>query len=103
VQDHVFARLAFFEILTGGPAATDRAEQSLDTFTTMLAPGFQAHPDVPEVVGEAIIGGLWSVIQREVGYGRAKQLPELTAELTYITLTPFLGAEQAARVAGSGR
>jgi AcrR family transcriptional regulator len=102
VQDHVFARLAFFEILTGGPAATDRAEQSLDTFTTMLAPGYEAHPHIPEVVGEAIIGGLWSVIQREVGYGRAAQLPELTAELTYIVLTPFIGAQQAAEVAGGG-
>jgi len=103
VTDHVFARLAFFEILTGGPAATDRAEQSLDTFATMLAPGFQTHPEVPEVIGEAIIGGLWSTIQREVGYGRAAQLPGLAPELTYITLVPFLGAEQAAEVATPAR
>jgi len=99
VTDHVFARLAFFEILTGTAAAIDRAEQSLDTFTTMLAPGFQAHPEVPEVVGEAIVGGLWSTIQREVGYGRAARLPELAPELTYIVLTPFIGAKEAAQVA----
>lgn len=101
VRDHVFARLAFFEILTAGSAASDRVEQSLDTFTMMLAPGYQAHPHVPEVVGEAIVGGLWSIIQREVGYGRAKQLPELTAELTYITLTPFLGAQEASNLANA--
>jgi AcrR family transcriptional regulator len=99
VTDHVFARLAFFEILTGGPAAIDRAERSMDTFATMLTPGFQEHPHVPEVVGEAIIGALWNVIQREVGYGRSSRLPELAPELTYITLTPFLGAEEAARIA----
>jgi AcrR family transcriptional regulator len=98
VQDHVFARLAFFEILTGGPAATDRAEQSMDTFTIMLQPGYEEHPGVPEVVGEAIIGGLWNVIQHEVGHGRAGRLPELAPELTYIALTPFVGAEEAARI-----
>jgi AcrR family transcriptional regulator len=101
VRDHVFARLAFFEILTGGPAATDRAEQSMDTFEVMLKQGYEEHPNVPEVVGEAIIGGLWNVIQHEVGYGRAAQLPQLAPELTYITLTPFLGAKQAARIAGA--
>jgi hypothetical protein len=99
VTDHVFARLAFFEILTGGAAAIDRAERSMDTFATMLTPGFQEHPHVPEVVGEAIIGGLWNVIQREVGYGRSSQLPELAPELAYITLAPFLGAEEAAQIA----
>jgi AcrR family transcriptional regulator len=99
VEDHVFARLAFFEILTGGPAATDRAERSMDTFTVMLRQGYEEHPSVPEVVGEAIIGGLWNVIQHEVGYGRAAQLPELASELTYITLTPFIGAKEAAHIA----
>ncbi len=99
VTDHVFTRLAFFEILTGGPAATERAEQSLDAFATMLAPGYQRHSDVPAVVGEAIIGGIWNVIQHEVAHGRADRLPELAGELTYIALTPFLGAGQAARIA----
>jgi AcrR family transcriptional regulator len=100
VEDHVFARLAFFEILTGGAAAIESAERSLDVFATMLAPGHEEHPHVPEIVGEAIIGGLWNVIQHEVGHGRAEQLPQLAPELTYIALTPFIGAEEAARVAG---
>ncbi len=63
----------------------------------MLTPGYQQHPHVPAVVGEAIIGGLWNVIQREVAHGRAAQLPELAEELTYIALTPFIGASQAAQ------
>jgi len=99
VSDPAFARLAFFEILTGGPAAIETAERSLDTFATMLAPGYAEHPQVPAIIGEAVIGGLWNVIQREVGYGRSNQLPQLAPELTYITLTPFLGAKEAARIA----
>ncbi len=100
VSDHVYTRLAFFDIVTAGAAGSDRAEQSLDTFASMLAPGFQQHPHVPAVVGEAIIGGLWNIIQREVAYGRSHQLPQLTPELTYITLTPFIGARAAAHAAG---
>jgi AcrR family transcriptional regulator len=94
--DAVFARLAFFDILTGGPSGLEKAEDSLDTFETMLAPGFQAYPQVPEVIGEAIIGGLWNVIQYEVAHGRAAKLVELTDEITYIALAPFLGAQAAA-------
>jgi AcrR family transcriptional regulator len=98
----IFARLAFFEILTGGPAAIDLAEQSLDGFSAMFGPGLEQHPGVPVVVSEAIIGGLWNVIQHEIGHGRASRLPELTPELTYITLAPFIGGRQAAQVATGG-
>jgi AcrR family transcriptional regulator len=98
-EERIFARLAFFDILTGGPVAIDRAEHSLDAFQTMAVPGLQAYQHVPEILAEAIVGGLWNVIQHEVGYGRALRVPELTEELTYIALAPFLGAKDAARVA----
>ena len=58
----------------GRPPA--KGPRSLDTFATMLTPGYEEHPVVPAVVGEAIIGGLWNVIQHEVAHGRAAQLPE---------------------------
>jgi len=102
-RDPIFARLAFFEILTGGPAAIDLAERSLDTFNPMFAPGHDQYPKVPPVVSEAIVGGIWNVMQHEIGHGRAAQLPELAPELTYITLAPFLGARKAARVASGGK
>jgi AcrR family transcriptional regulator len=98
-QERVFARLAFFDILTGEPSAIVKAEESLDAFQVMFVPGLQAYPHVSEVVAEAIIGGIWNVLQHEVGHGRALQLPELAEELTYVTLAPFLGAKQAARIA----
>lgn len=97
----IFARLAFFEILTGGPAAIDLAERRLDAFGVMFQPGHEQHPEVPLVVSEAIIGGLWNVIQYEIGHGRAAQLPQLAPELVYLTLAPFLGARKAAAVAKS--
>jgi hypothetical protein len=51
------------------------------------------------VVAEAIVGGLWNVIQYELGHGRAAELPQLAPELTYIALAPFLGAKEAAKIA----
>jgi AcrR family transcriptional regulator len=97
--DPVFARIAFFEILTGGPAAIDLAEGILDSFGLLFAPGHEQHPEVPAVVSEAIVGGLWNILQYEIGHGRGAQLPDLAPELIYITLEPFLGGEEAARVA----
>jgi len=102
-EDPVFARLAFFEILTGGPAAIELAERNLDAFGAMFAPGHEQHPEVPLVVSEAIVGGIWNVMQYEIGHGRAAQLPELAPELIYITLAPFIGAQEAIQVAtGAG-
>ena len=97
--DPIFARIAFFEILTGGPAAIDLAERSLDAFGLLFEPGHEQYPDVPRVVSEAIVGGLWNVMQYEIGHGRTAQLPELAPELVYITLAPFIGGKRAARVA----
>jgi AcrR family transcriptional regulator len=97
--DPIFARLAFFEILTGGPAAIDLAENALDAFGIMFQPGHEQHPHVPQVVSEAIVGGFWNIMQHEIGHGRATQLPQLATELTYIALTPFLGAQEAAEIA----
>jgi hypothetical protein len=56
---------------------------------------------VPAVVSEAIVGGLWNVMQYEIGHGRAALLPQLAPELLYISLTPFLGAEEAAEIAAA--
>jgi AcrR family transcriptional regulator len=100
--DPVFARIAFFEILTGGPPAVEMAEGFLDSFGLLFAPGYQQHPEVPGVVSEAIVGGLWNILQYEIGHGRTAQLPELAPELVYITLAPFIGGREATRVATGG-
>jgi AcrR family transcriptional regulator len=97
--DPIFARLGFFEILTGGPAAINQAEATLDAFALMFAPGHEQHPHTPAVVSEAIAGGIWNIIQHEIGHGRTEQLPQLAPELTYITLTPYIGPQRAAQIA----
>jgi AcrR family transcriptional regulator len=87
-----FARLAFFELPTAGPAALDRADQILDAFTAFLSP-----PAAPEGIGapasilaaQAIGTGIWSAIQHEIEHGRGSELPDLAPELARIALAPL--------------
>jgi AcrR family transcriptional regulator len=91
-EHRIFARLAFFELPTAGPAALDRADAIMDAFTAFLTP--ERGPrgigePVPAAVLEAIGSGIWSVIQYEIGHGRGESLPELAPELSRIALAPL--------------
>jgi hypothetical protein len=91
VAEPLFARLAFFELATAGPAALDRADIAIQRFTAFLEP--EALPEgltaQPPVVVEAIGGGMWAVIQHEIAAGRLSSLPEKAPQIAAIALTPF--------------
>jgi AcrR family transcriptional regulator len=95
-----FSRLAFLELLAAGPAAYGRSELVLDAFGAFLDPGFELRPEVPRLVGQAIVGGMWSIIHQEVAHERTAALVHLTPRLAYIALAPFVGAAEAAVLAG---
>ena len=46
-------------------------------------------PPLPDVVVEAISGGMYAVIQYEVAEGRTEALPELLPEIAFVALAPF--------------
>ena len=90
--DEMMCRLAFFELPVAGPPALDRGDEVLGSFTAFLAPGTvpsQFTHTVPEVVREAIGGGIFGVIQHEIASGRLAELPELAPELTRLALMPL--------------
>jgi AcrR family transcriptional regulator len=90
----MFARLAFFELPTAGPAALDRADAIMDSFTAFLGPDL-----LPEGVGEpasrlvreAVGTGIWTVLQYEIAHGRSNSVPGLAPELTRIAVAPLAG------------
>lgn len=93
ISNHrIFARLAFFELPTAGPAALDRADAIMDSFTAFLGPELSptgiGKPGSPAVL-EAVGTGIWSVIQHEIAHDRADSLPELAPELARIALAPL--------------
>jgi AcrR family transcriptional regulator len=88
----MFARLAFFELPTAGPAALDRADAIMDSITAFLGPelapagiGKPASPLVMEAIGT----GIWSVIQSEIAHERGSGLPELAPALARIAVVPL--------------
>jgi AcrR family transcriptional regulator len=91
-EHRIFARLAFFELPTAGPAALDRADASMDSFSALLgparAPAGLGRPASPPV-RDAIAAGIWSVIQYEIAHNRGDALVEQAPELTRIALAPL--------------
>lgn len=98
-----FARLGLFEVLAAGPEARRRAQARTEAFTAMLTPGSPGGSvTAPTLMGALVAGGVWGVIQHHIIHGRAQRLAELTPQLSYVALTPFIGAAEAARVAAGG-
>ena len=49
---------------------------------------------------ETIIGGVFWIIYQRIIMGQTEQIEELLPELVEFSLTPYLGAESAKRIAG---
>ena len=93
-SEPIFAGLAFFELPATGVAGLERADRTVDAFTAVLRPrAFAAAPArrLPEVVLQAIGGGLWASVQHEIEHGRARTLPELAPQLAALVLAPWEG------------
>jgi hypothetical protein len=65
----------------------------------LLAAGFEVEPGAPAMTPEAIGGALYAMLYDFVKAHGPERLPELLPTATYITLSPFLGAEEAYAVA----
>jgi AcrR family transcriptional regulator len=90
--NELFARLAFFELPTAGPAALDHADTAMDGFTAFLTPELLpsgVEGSVPSPILEAVGSGIWAAIQHEIAHGREAQLPEKAPEITRIALAPL--------------
>ena len=56
---------------------------------------------LPEATDEALVGGIISLIVREIEAGHSDQLERLLHDLVELTLAPYLGSDEAARLAGN--
>jgi AcrR family transcriptional regulator len=90
--NQLFARLAFFELPTAGPAALDHADTAMAGFTAFLTPELLpsgVEGSVSSPILEAIGSGIWAAIQHEIAHGREAELPEKAPEITRIALAPL--------------
>ena len=74
----------------------------MEGMEALLVPGFERKPDASPIAAEAIGGAIYSMIYDQV---QARAAPESMQEIaplaTYVTLAPFIGAEEACAVANS--
>jgi AcrR family transcriptional regulator len=56
-------------------------------------------PDQPACAALGVLGGAQAIVRRELVAGRAWRLPQLLPDFVYISTVPFLGQEEAVRLA----
>jgi AcrR family transcriptional regulator len=99
------ARVFVVESLSAGPAAAERYERTVRAVVPFFRLGRRGakHGDnLPPTLEETIVGGIFWVVYQRIVTGRAEQLEELLPEIVEFALTPYLGVEEARRVAAAG-
>jgi AcrR family transcriptional regulator len=96
------ARVVMIEPVAAGGEIAARHRQSMQGFVEILKAGRPQHGGerpLPEATEATLVGGIVSLIVREINAGRTDKLEKLLPDLVELTLAPYLGAEQAAKLA----
>jgi hypothetical protein len=91
------------EALAQGPDGVARHERVVAYLGTCLHEGRAESPDgerLPEITERAMAGGIVMLAAQRLDLGKEEELPALAPEAIQFVLTPYLGAEEARRVAG---
>jgi AcrR family transcriptional regulator len=98
-----FARMASLEVVAAGPRALERYMSAVRLLAGLLDEGRDerdGRDDIPASISVAVVKGAALVIRDQILAGRTEQLAELLPDLLYATLMPYLGQEEALRLAG---
>lgn len=93
------ATLMMAEVYAGGPAAMRRRLEALAPLRTLVAVGYENAPDTPAIAADAIAGAIFTLAYRRIRDSGPESLPTLAPLYTYLALSPFVGTEDACRVA----
>jgi hypothetical protein len=97
------AQLLTNDALAGGSAGFERYERMIAYVAELLAPGRDQaeHGErLPEITERAMASGVAMLVAQRLSMSREGELPELASEAIQFVLTPYLGSEEARRVAG---
>ncbi len=94
-------------VLTNGALAKggdglERYERLMAYLAGLLEPGRAESPhgaDLPSTTERSLAGGIATIVANRVDRGRVEELPGLTAEVVQFILTPYMGTEEARRIA----
>jgi AcrR family transcriptional regulator len=98
------ARLCMVEALVAGPAVAEHYDAAVQSFVPCFESGREGRS--PEVLARlsptteaALVGGVMSLISRRIVADEAGELERLLPDLVEFTLTPYLGSDEAAKIA----
>jgi AcrR family transcriptional regulator len=98
----VQARFLALDALAANRELARYAIEGRDRLTRMLAGGRAASPfgaSLPPLTEQVLIAGIAGAISARLVTGEAEHLPSLAPQLVQLTLIPYLGPEDAAKVA----
>jgi len=98
-----YAQLGAVEVYAAGRRALEQRDQVMEGLEQLLNPGYELAPETSPIAAEAIGGAIYALIYDQVKVGGPQSLPQIAPLATYITLAPFLGAEEACAVANGER
>jgi AcrR family transcriptional regulator len=98
------ARLAMVEAMVAGPVVVERYDAAVQTFLPYLAAGREGRPKkvldrLSDSTEEALVGGMVSLVSRRIVAGQTDELESLLPDLVEFTLAPYVGNDEAARIA----
>jgi AcrR family transcriptional regulator len=98
----LYARTLVQEGCFAGDDAFEHTVELSRAIATLLTEGAPGHSD-GELATEAIAGALWHTIRCQVATGATQMLAALSDHLTYLVLTPFVGADAAVEIVSEPR
>jgi hypothetical protein len=105
-DDPVAADLLTNGALAEGADGIARHERLVAYLAAGFLPGREERPDgrhLPGVTERAMAGGLVTMVAMRLDQGREEELPALASEAIQFVLTPYLGVDEARRVAVADR
>ena len=99
IEEPEYSRLGAVEMYAAGKRALQTRDTIMEGLEALLAPGYELAPDAPPIAAEAIGGAIYALVYDQVKAKGPESLPELVPMATYMTLAPFLGAEEAYSIA----
>jgi AcrR family transcriptional regulator len=97
------ARLCLVESRGAGPAVTNRFNEAVGEMAPLLRQGREERAEgdrpLPDSTEDSTIGSLVSLVYRKVAAGEAEQLEDLFPDCADFVLSPYLGPDEAARLA----
>ena len=95
------AHLTVVDTFAASPTAIEIRDAGVHAFAAYLQPGYHYADgrSVPGIAPEAIAGGIWQVLHNHIEHQDVGDIAELAPQIAYFALAPFLGSQEAARVA----